>query len=171
MTDPNDDDIRPTMSKALEVLSTLIDHVANEYERKLFYEALDLIPWLAPKVRYAINEEVDSSTDEVVIELSPEGLTTVVDRRRYTTRAKKEEQQQIQAMCHYWSIEHRKAEMKKNGERPRGGADEAAYAEEARTAGKTVDALRQLIKRHAPKGERRAALKESAQQHAQKPEN
>jgi hypothetical protein len=171
----NDDDIRPHVSKTLQALDALHDHgPPNEYERKLFYEALELIPWLAPKIRYAINEELDSSIDESVteIEMSPEGLTRIVGRRRHSTRAKNEERQQIRAFAHYSSIEYRKVEMKKNGERPHGGAHEAAYAEEARKAGMTVDALNQLIKRHGPKGIRRERLKETAQQHAlRKPEN
>jgi hypothetical protein len=163
MTDPNDEMIRPIVSKALEALGALIDHAANEYERKLFYEALDLIPWLAPKIRYAINEELDSSTDEVVIEHSPEGVR-IVGRRRHSTRAKNEERQQIQALARYLAIEARKASMKAKGERPRGGAHEAAYAEEAKKAGMSAPALKQLIKRYGPKGERRATLKKSAQQ-------
>ena len=162
MTDPNDE-IRPIVSKALEALDALIDHAANEYERKLFYDALDLITWLAPKIRYAVNEELDSSTDEVVTEQSSEGVK-IVGRRRHSTRAKNEEQQQIRALAHYFAIEARKASMKAKGERPRGGAHEAAYAEEAKKAGMSAPALQQLIKRHGPKGERRATLKKSAQQ-------
>jgi hypothetical protein len=164
MTDPNDD-IRPTMSKAIEALGALIDHAASEYERKLFYDALDLIPWLAPKIRYAINEELDSSTDEVVIEQSPEGVR-IIGRRRHSTRAKNEEWQQIHALTHYFAIEAHKASMNAKGERPRGGAHEAAYAEQAKKASMSAPALKQLIKRHGPKGERRAALKKSAQQFA-----
>jgi hypothetical protein len=164
MTDPNDD-IRPAMSMALDALSTFSDQPASEYERKLFYDALELIPWLSPKIRYAIDAVLDSSTDEVVTEWSPEGVQ-IVSRRRHSTRAKNEERQQAHAIARYFAIEAAKVRMKEKGERPRGGAHEAAYAAEARKAGMTVTALKALVKRHVPKGERRAALKVSAQQSA-----
>jgi hypothetical protein len=168
MTDPNDDtDIRPHVSKAIDALLALIDDSPpSEYERKLLYDALEQIPWLAPKIRYAINEELDSSADEVVIEQSPKHGLKIVGRRRYSTRAKNEERQQVHAIAHYWAIEAHKARMKKEAQRPRGGAHEAAYAQEARKAGMTVTALKALIKRHVPKGERRETLKESARQSA-----
>jgi hypothetical protein len=127
MTNPDDDaDVRPHMTKALDALQALIDHgPPSEYELKLFYETLDLIPWLASKVRYAVNEELDSST-EVVIEHSPEGVR-IIGRRRHSTRAKNEERQQVQALAHYYAIEARKAQMKASGERPRGVAGLVVY--------------------------------------------
>jgi hypothetical protein len=166
MTD--EDEIREPVRIAMRALNALCDLKPSEYERKWFYEALSVIPWLDQKIRYAVNEQNDTSTNETVLELSPDGRVENVGRQRYSTRARNEERQAVRAISCYWSIERRKATLKAQGER---AYHRRAYEDEAKEAGITVDALRQLIRRFLPEAERRRALMESARRFAAERKN
>ena len=97
----------------------LIQYVDDEAEWKRFYEALLKLPRLAPKVRNAVMLELGRSPRN-----ESAGVTWAVT--------------QVQRVM----VNERKALMRKNGERPRGGIHEAAIAEIANEQGLSVVALK-----------------------------
>jgi hypothetical protein len=97
----------------------LIQYVDDEAEWKRFLEALLKLPRLGPKVRNAVIRELGRSPQK-----ESAGVTQAVT--------------QVQRMM----VNERKAVMRKNGERPRGGIHEAAIAEIANEQGLSVAALK-----------------------------
>jgi hypothetical protein len=164
MTDENGD-IRPTVSRAIEAVSALPPDL-SDYERKLLYGVIERIPRLPPKIRYALNKELDAlSEGEIELELTPGLPPTIINfnnRRRHSTAARNEERQQIRALMHYFSLERRKAILKAQRVH---AFHKRAYEEEAKAARVSVKGLEKLFRMHLPKGERRA-LRESAQRSA-----
>jgi hypothetical protein len=97
----------------------LIEDVRDEAGWKRFYEALLKPPRLAPKVRNAVMRELGRSPRNESAELTW-GLTQL----------------------HRAMVNERKALMRKNGLRPRGGVHEAAIEEIASEQGLSVGALK-----------------------------
>ena len=97
----------------------LVQYVDDEAEWKRFYEALLELPWLAPKVRNAVMRDLGRSPQKESAKIT-QAVT------------------QVQRMM----VNERKALMRKNGERPRGGIHEAAIAEIANEQGLSVVALK-----------------------------
>ena len=97
----------------------LMEDVDDEAVWKRFYEALLKVPRLAPKVRNAVMRELGRSPRNESAELTW-GVTQV----------------------HRAMVNERKALMRKNGLRPRGGVHEAAIEEIANEQGLSVAALK-----------------------------
>ena len=100
-------------------------HAANKDEQKRLYEALLELPWLAPKVRSAVMQELGFSKR---------------DQNRKVAQA--------QAAVMHRMIELCEARMRQKGERPRGGIHDAAVAEVAKRQNMSVEALTKLLYRH-----------------------
>jgi hypothetical protein len=81
------------------------------------YEALLELPWLAPRVRVEVMGTLGRSK-----------------------RAEDADYERGRTLTMRWMVNQRKALLKKKGERPRGGAHEAAIAEIASEQGMTVAA-------------------------------
>jgi hypothetical protein len=97
---------------------------AGHEEQQRFYRAVIDLPWLAPKVRYAVMKELRLSLREQNIRI--ERAWTVAFR---------------------YQIADVKQRMRRNGERPPGGVHEAALAEVAKRNKMAVDALKQRLAR------------------------
>jgi hypothetical protein len=103
---------------------------ANESERDAFYRSL-LRPGTPEKIRRAIMQELGISH-----------------------RERKREIERSHARGLWFWVESRKAAMRKDKERPRGGIHEAAIAEVASANGLTVAALKKRFQRHCARKER-----------------
>jgi hypothetical protein len=104
--------------------AVLMAHVDDAVEQKRFYEALLELPWLARSIRRLVLKELGRSQ-----------RAQNVDYERGRTLV-------MRAM-----INQRKAEMKKKGERPRGGIHEAAIAAIASEQGLSVAALKWRLRK------------------------
>jgi hypothetical protein len=97
----------------------------TEANRKLFYETVSKIDWLPDPLRRAILRALGTSPREQERE--------VMERKTAGLR---------------YLINQTKARMRKNGERPWGGINDAAFDEVAKQVGRKSDALRQQLKRY-----------------------
>ncbi len=95
-----------------------MQYVDDKAEWRRFYEALLELPWLAPRVRVEVMR--------------------TLGRSKRAEDANYERGRSLTMMC--WMVNQRKALLEKKGERPRGGAHEAAIAEIASEQGMTVAA-------------------------------
>jgi hypothetical protein len=95
----------------------LMQYVDDKAEWRRFYEALLELPWLAPRVRVEVMGTLGRSK-----------------------RAEDADYERGRTLTMRWMVNQRKALLKKKGERPRGGAHEAAIPEIANEQGMTVAA-------------------------------
>jgi hypothetical protein len=92
---------------------------------KLLYQTLLKIDWLPATLRGAILRELGSSLREY-----------------------KRELMEHQTAGYDYLIQQTEVRMRKNGEPPRGGIDDAAVEEVAKRVGKSSEALKQQLKRY-----------------------
>jgi hypothetical protein len=104
--------------------SALMEDIRDEAGQGYAYEVLLDIPWLAPKVRTAIMNELGRSQ-----------------------RAQNEAIEYARTVTLRHLVEETAARMRANGERPRGGVHEAAITTVAANAGMDAQTLKQRFKR------------------------
>jgi hypothetical protein len=103
-----------------------LDRNTDPETRKRLYKALLELEWLAPKVRYAVTNEL--------------GLSRQQQKRDYEAGAT--------AMIRH-DISQHEAHLRQKGERPRGGIHSAAVAEIAERLGMKVETLQKRLQRDA----------------------
>ena len=108
-------------------------------EQERFYKSLLELSWIAPQIRYAVMREL--------------GLSKLEINRKIE-----------QAACYtlYYQIEQLKADLHRNGKRPRGGVHAAAVVEIADRHGMTDAALKKRLERNGPTAAERRGIKELA---------
>jgi hypothetical protein len=106
--------------------SVLMGPDTGEDDQTKLYTALLELDWLGAPIRYAVMRKLRRSVQE-----------------------EKRNREHARALMMKDMIEERKKSLrKKNGQRLRGGVDEAATADIAAKQGKTVTALRRHLSRH-----------------------
>jgi hypothetical protein len=103
--------------------AVLLVEDASEDEQKRFYEALLTIPWLAPRVRYAVAKETGRPVHE-----------------------RQSDYEHGQAMALDWLIKERKKRLQ--GQRPRGGIRGKAFEEVAEEQGMQPETIKKYLQRH-----------------------
>ena len=117
----------------------LLSRTSRAEEQKRFYKSLLELPWLAPKVRYAIMRELGLSKREVNRGIEHARATTI-----------------------YLLVEEEKVRLRQKGERPHGGVHTAAVTEVADRLGISPKGLENRLERNGPTAAERRLLKDQA---------
>lgn len=132
------DDHRDVKLNARDTI--LLSRHSSAEEQESLYKSLLELPWLAPKVRYAVMRELGLSKR---------------DRDREMERSR--------CLTIYLQIEERKAYLKRNGKRLRGGVHATAVAEMAERLGISTKGLEKRLERNGPTAAERRHLREQAE--------